>query len=216
MGNAVQLAEEAYAPPVIPFAPNPPPSSPSLIPGEDKYDEIAHYWRKWFLIQFRQPGKGDNGNRKGFVFLNHGAFGAPHRSLFEEANLWRAYTEAQPLQFIDRELFPNLVHSLRRLAGFLRCTPKQLAIIPNVTTGLNAIIMSLPLSSDDCIMSLSIEYGSTKKVRSSLFHTSFGKFDTSQIIQEATRRANAKWLQIDVTLPSLHERIAVESTGVLY
>lgn len=99
-----------------------------------------------------------------FTFLNHGAFGAALKPLLYEANQWRLYCESQPLRFFDRELFALISSSLHAMANLLNCHPHQLMPLPNVTTGLNAICRSIPLSQNDEVVVLSLTYGSTKKI----------------------------------------------------
>lgn len=43
-----------------------------------------------------------------YHFVNHGAFGAVARTVFEAATRWREYAEIQPLKFIDRELLKSI------------------------------------------------------------------------------------------------------------
>ena len=59
---------------------------------------------------------------------------------------WRVHAERQPLRFIDRELFPHMVKSLKMLAAHMDCDPKDLALVPNATLSLNAIFQSVQLS----------------------------------------------------------------------
>ena len=80
--------------------------------------------RRLFLIDFGR-----------WCFLNHGAFGGALAAAVAEAEAWRRRCEAQPLAFLDRELFPQLVRVMRELAAFLRCRPQDLALLPNATTG---------------------------------------------------------------------------------
>ena len=105
-----------------------------------------------------------------FTFLNHGAFGAALRPLQLEAEVWRRQLEAQPLRFIDRQLLPLVAHSVRSVAALLGCPPVELLPLPNVTTGLNAILASLEpyLAPGDTIACTSLTYGSTKKMLAAL------------------------------------------------
>ncbi|KAA0151178.1 hypothetical protein FNF31_06868 [Cafeteria roenbergensis] len=51
-----------------------------------------------------------------WCFVNHGAFGGALVPGVEAAQQWQRVAEAQPLRFIDRELFPHVVHSIRTMA----------------------------------------------------------------------------------------------------
>ncbi|WIA22809.1 hypothetical protein OEZ86_009760 [Tetradesmus obliquus] len=99
-----------------------------------------------------------------WTFINHGAFGGVAEPVYRCAELWRRHCELQPLRFIDRELFPQLVRVIRELAAFVNCRPQDLVLLPNATTGLNAVISSCKLQPGDTVYSLNIGYGSVKKM----------------------------------------------------
>ncbi|KAL4425559.1 hypothetical protein ABPG75_009575 [Micractinium tetrahymenae] len=101
-----------------------------------------------------------------WTFINHGAFGAVLCCAALEAEEWRRRCEAQPLLFLDRELFPQLLRVMRELADFVGCQARDLALLPNATTGLNTVIQSLRGRVDpgDALFSLDIGYGSVKKM----------------------------------------------------
>lgn len=82
----------------------------------------------------------------------------------QESNQWREYCEAQPLRFIDRELFYHLIRVVRELATELHCKPTELVPIPNATTGLNAVIKSVIRSPGHGCFMLDIGYGAVKKL----------------------------------------------------
>ncbi|GBG24406.1 L-cysteine desulfhydrase [Hondaea fermentalgiana] len=102
-----------------------------------------------------------------FTFVNHGAFGAALRAGSRRAREWREYAEEQPLRYFDRDLFPGLVESARRLASFIGARPDQLALTNNATAGLDAVIASAFAASDKCndrILIFDTTYGSVKKM----------------------------------------------------
>lgn len=101
---------------------------------------------------------------KNWTFINHGAFGGSLKHLLYEANQWRYYCESQPLRFFDRELLSCLVYCLREISHFLNCHPWALIPLPNVTSGLNSVINSIPLNKGDEVLCTSLTYGSTKKI----------------------------------------------------
>ena len=103
-----------------------------------------------------------------WVFLNHGAFGGVLKPVLREANYWRERCEQQPLRFFDRDLLPMIAHSVRVMAKYLSCPPEELLPLPNVTSGLNAVMQSLPLQPHDEIIYFSLTYGSTKKILADL------------------------------------------------
>mmetsp|Transcript_26489 Transcript_26489/g.39186 ORF Transcript_26489/g.39186 Transcript_26489/m.39186 type:complete len:509 (+) Transcript_26489:54-1580(+) len=107
-------------------------------------------------------------DKKNWTFLNHGAFGGSLRCTYTRAEEWRRYLEAQPLRFFDRDLLPHLVYSARRLADFVKADRHGIALLPNVTTGLNAVLAGYtreyqhPKTSK--ILLWDISYGSVKKM----------------------------------------------------
>ena len=105
-----------------------------------------------------------------WTFLNHGAFGAALRPLIQEAAAWRVHAETQPLRFFDRELLPLVAHSVREMAVHLGCLPTQLLPLPNVTAGLNAILVSIEptLRRGDTLVCTNLTYGATKKMLAAL------------------------------------------------
>jgi len=98
-----------------------------------------------------------------WTFVNHGAFGATCRVALQTAQAWQVHCERQPLRFIDRELFPHIVHSLRCIAAEVGVPPERCVFLPNATTGFNAALRSAPLAPGDTVFLLDIAYGSMKK-----------------------------------------------------
>ena len=48
--------------------------------------------------------------------------------------------QLQPLRFIDRELFPYLVKVTKLMASHVNADPRDLVLVPNATSALNAVI----------------------------------------------------------------------------
>lgn len=96
-------------------------------------------------------------------FFNHGAFGAPLRAALLEAQRWRDRCEAQPLQFMDRELLPALVDAVQILsshygiADATRLLPTQ-----NATTALNAALRCA--TADDLVLLVRPGYASNLRI----------------------------------------------------
>jgi len=82
-------------------------------------------------------------------FLNHGSFGACPRHVLDYQAQLRQLLERQPVEFLGRKL-PRLLDEARRgLAGFLGCAADDLVFVRNATAGVNAVLRSLPLKSED-------------------------------------------------------------------
>ena len=93
------------------------------------------------------------------TYLNHGTVGATPRRVLEKQQAIRDEMELQPSRFMLRELNgrqPMPWRSISRLreasdqvAAFVGSRPEDLVFVPNVTTGLNAVLGSVPLGPGD-------------------------------------------------------------------
>jgi isopenicillin-N epimerase len=83
------------------------------------------------------------------VFLNHGSFGACPRAVQEAQGELRARLERDPVQFFIRELAPRLAVATAALATFVGCDSEDLVFVPNVTSGVNAVVRSLRFAHGD-------------------------------------------------------------------
>jgi selenocysteine lyase/cysteine desulfurase len=97
-----------------------------------------------------------------WTFLNHGAFGGASRVALRSAQRWAEYCESQPLRYIDRELFPLLVASVRALALLVHAPQTSIALVPNATYALTSTIRSVPLAPGDVVFCLDVGYGSVR------------------------------------------------------
>ncbi len=95
------------------------------------------------------------------VFLNHGSFGACPRPVFEEYQRVQLELERNPVDFLslDRR-FPALIEEARsRLAAYVGALSTNLILVPNATTGVNAVARSLKLRPGEEIVATNHEYG---------------------------------------------------------
>ena len=103
------------------------------------------------------------------VHLNHGSFGACPIPVFEEYQAVQRELESGPTDFFTRkaarwfwggaERPGRLAEARARLAKFVGARADDLVFVPNATSGLNAVIRSLPLESGDEILTTGHEYG---------------------------------------------------------
>ena len=102
------------------------------------------------------------------------------------AAAWREHAERQPLRFIDRELFAHLVESQRAVSQWVgAASPEELVLLPNATTGLNAVIGSIvgeTLADGDEVLYLDVGYGSVQSM-----------------IERACRRSGARPVAVPVS-----------------
>lgn len=117
--------------------------------GCARLDEPACDPREWLL----DPG---------VTFLNHGAFGAcPRHVLSFQAGL-RERLERQPLQFLVRELEPELDAARAALAQFVGTDADNLVFVPNATTGVNTVLRSLAFEPADELLVTNHEYNASR------------------------------------------------------
>jgi isopenicillin-N epimerase len=103
------------------------------------------------------------------TYLNHGTVGATPRRVLLKQQALRDEMERHPSRFMLRELGghqPMPWRSVSRLreasdqvAAFVGSRPDDLVFVPNVTTGLNAVLGSVPLSAGDEVVITDLTYG---------------------------------------------------------
>jgi isopenicillin-N epimerase len=95
----------------------------------------------------------------GVVFLNHGSFGARPREVLEAQEALRHEIEIEPVEFLGRRSAALVEGALETLGAFLGARPRNLAFVPNATTGVNVAARSLPLAPGDEVLASDQEYG---------------------------------------------------------
>jgi len=93
-----------------------------------------------------------------FHFLNHGSYGGCPRVLLELQTEIAASIERQPVRFFQRELEGRLDEVREVLAGFVGGEPEGLALVPNATAGVNAVLRSLALEPGDELLTTDQAY----------------------------------------------------------
>jgi isopenicillin-N epimerase len=103
------------------------------------------------------------------AYLNHGTVGATPRRVLARQQALRDEMERQPSRFMLRELNGHqpmpwrersrLREASDRVAPFVGCRADDLVFVPNVTSGLNAVLASFPFSSGDEIVMTDLAYG---------------------------------------------------------
>ena len=103
------------------------------------------------------------------TYLNHGTVGAPPRRVLQKQQALRDEMERQPSRFVLRELngeqpMPWRLESryreaIAQIAPFLGARADDLVFVPNVTTGLNAVLRSVPLGPPDEVLISDLAYG---------------------------------------------------------
>ena len=97
-----------------------------------------------------------------FLTVNHGSYGATPRVVLAAQQDWQRRIEAQPSRFM-RAVWPDaLRHAAERLGQFIDADGKDIAFVPNATTGCNAVLRSLRLQPGDEIAVLTHGYGAVR------------------------------------------------------
>jgi isopenicillin-N epimerase len=110
------------------------------------------------------------------IYLNHGTVGATPRRVLQAQQALRDEMERQPSQFMLRELngsFPAPWRTTSRLreatepvAAFVGVRPDDLVLVANVTTAINAVLGSLPLTAGEEVVITDLAYGAVTLVAS--------------------------------------------------
>jgi len=103
------------------------------------------------------------------TYLNHGTVGVTPRRVMAAQQALREEVERQPSRFILRELNGHgpapwraetrLREAVRPIAAFIGARPEDVVFVPNVTTGVNAVLQSVPLSCGDEVVITDLAYG---------------------------------------------------------
>jgi isopenicillin-N epimerase len=112
------------------------------------------------------------------IYLNHGTVGAPPKRVLAKQRALRDEMERQPSRFILRELHfdqpapwraeSRLREALALIAPFVGARAADLAFVPNVTTGLNAVLRSVPLAPGDEVLLTDLVYGGIARAAKSV------------------------------------------------
>lgn len=90
------------------------------------------------------------------VFINHGAFGSTLAGAMLIKRLYEELAEVEVVEFVDRELLPLIVYSIRSFSRFLHADPRQVVLLQNATFALNCATRMI--EKDDVVAFLDTEY----------------------------------------------------------
>ena len=99
-------------------------------------------------------------------FLNHGSFGATPKEILEAQHKLRLQMEAEPVDFLIRDLPVRWRAALDAVAAFLRSDPEGTAFVHNATSGVNAVISSIDWQPGDQILTTNHRYDAVKNTLS--------------------------------------------------
>lgn len=108
-----------------------------------------------------------------WTYLNHGTVGAPPRRVLQKQQALRDEMERQPSRFMLRELngeqpmpwraVSRIREASDQVAAFLGARGDDLVFVPNVTTGMNAVLGSVPLRPGDEMVITDLAYGAVTR-----------------------------------------------------
>ena len=93
------------------------------------------------------------------IYLDHGSFGVAPREVLAVAARWRAQVEAAPRAFFDLDCRPLWRESAALVARRFGAQAQDLALVDNVTDGVNAVLRAQKLAPGDEILTTSMTYG---------------------------------------------------------
>lgn len=97
------------------------------------------------------------------TYLNHGAFGAASQTVVAAAETWRQRIDANPTEFFEQSLTPELRQSAGTLGGYLRARGEDIVFVDNATAGLNAVLRSLVFMPGDEVVATNHLHRSTRR-----------------------------------------------------
>lgn len=98
------------------------------------------------------------------TYLNHGAYGATPRDVFDAHIGWQRELEREPVDFLSRKGTERLAFSRAVLADYLDCERDDLVYVANGTTGLNIVARSLRLGPGDELLTTDHEHGGVDRL----------------------------------------------------
>lgn len=97
------------------------------------------------------------------TYLNHGAYGACPRPVFERYQELQRELERNPTEFLQRRLYDLTAAARAALAAFVGATVDELVFVPNATAGMNVVIRSLGIRPGDEVVTTRHEYGAVTR-----------------------------------------------------
>jgi isopenicillin-N epimerase len=129
--------------------------------------------------------------------LNHGAFGACPRRVFERYQGWQRQLERNPADFLGRRADALLDEARTRLAEYVGARADDLVFVPNATFGLNLVARALSLVPGDEVLVTDHEYGAADLMWRVACRRSGARYvrcrlprpldDTAEVVEAVTR-----------------------------
>lgn len=72
---------------------------------------------------------------------------------------WQEFMESNCCRFFNYQFSAFMAHTIRTMASFVGASPNSVVFVDNATTGVETVIQSLKLKSEDSLLYLNIGYG---------------------------------------------------------
>jgi isopenicillin-N epimerase len=152
---------------------------------QDVTDDAA--WAAW---------KAEWDLRPDTIYLNHGSFGPPPRSVRRARQAWQDALDQQPMDFFVRQYEPAWRKARQRLAQFVGTSEGNLIFVDNATAAMNIVANSFPLSEGDEVLLTDHEYGAV-----------------GRIWQRACQRQGARVRTVELPMPCEELSVLVEAVS---
>jgi isopenicillin-N epimerase len=120
----------------------------------------------------------------GYVFLNHGSFGAVPRAVRAALVAAQERIEARPIEMLGRRWRELLAPSRARVGGFLGMSPGSFGFVTNATEGVNTVLRSIPFRAGDELLTTSHVYNAVRNA-----------------MKARAARCGASYVEIPIPLP---------------
>lgn len=153
------------------------------------------------------------------LYLNHGTVGVTPKKVLQAQQQIRDQIERQPARFVLRELssqskeapakLPRLRAAAQTVAAYLGARGEDLVFVDNATTGINAVLRSLPFAEGDELLIPDLAYGAVintvryvakeRGAKAVVFEMPFPNSDPVQVVAsiEAAITPRTKILVVD-------------------
>lgn len=98
----------------------------------------------------------------GGVHLNHGSYGGTPKSVLQVQRRWQEAMEREPSRFMDREFRPALRVAAERLSRYVGVPGREIALVENATSAVNAVLDGLALGPNDAVLITSQTYNAVR------------------------------------------------------
>ncbi|HVA51043.1 MAG TPA: aminotransferase class V-fold PLP-dependent enzyme [Pirellulales bacterium] len=101
---------------------------------------------------------------EGVTYLNNGSFGPTPRAVSDARRQWMEAVEADPQDFLLRQLGPRLAEVRRRLGELVGTEGDNLALVDNASVAMNIVAASVRLQAGDEVLANDHEYGAVLRL----------------------------------------------------